>query len=167
MFLLAEPPRISASSLPSFVSSDSECRYLAEGLGAIPIVFAWPAASNGLRYSAIPNEHGKRTEKTEEERLEESSGRLGADQATARFACTRICSDGGKSCGRTSAARLYQIFRRQCHWQAASAATDAYRLGGAGRNSPARAYFFYADATALQIGSENDYRAASASAGAH
>src|SRR5437588_6356987 len=129
MFLLAEPPRISASSLPSFVSSDSERRYLAEWLGVIPIVFAWPGASNGLRYSAIPNEHGKRTEKTEEERLEESSGRLGADQAAARFACTRICSDGGESCGRTSAARFHEIFRRQRNQQAGSAATDAYRLG--------------------------------------
>src|SRR6267142_5002737 len=149
MFLLAEPPRISASSLPSFVSGDSECRCLAEWLGAIPIVFAWPAASNGLRYSTIPNEHGKRTEKTEEERLEESSGRLGTDQAAAWFAGYRICSDGGESCGRTSAARFYEIFRRQCDRQAASAAIDAYRLGGAGRNSPARAYFFYADATAF------------------
>src|ERR1700704_943911 len=107
MFLLAEPPRISASSLPSFVSSDSECRYLAEWLWAIPIVFASPAASNGLRYSAIPNEHGKRTEKKEEERLEESSGRLGANQAAARFAGYRICPDGGESCGRPSAARFH------------------------------------------------------------
>src|SRR6266853_1981609 len=116
MFLLAEPPRISASSLPSFVSSDSKCSYLAEWLGAIPIVFSWPAASNGLRYSAIPNEHGKRTEKTEEERLEESAGRVGADQAAARFAGTRICSDGGQSRRRAGAACLHEIFRRQCDW---------------------------------------------------
>src|SRR5712671_7927358 len=114
MFLLAEPPRISASSLPSFVSSDSECRYLAEWLGAIPIVFAWPAASNGLRYSAIPNEHGKRTEKTEEERLEEPSGRLGADQAAARFAGYRIRANGRKSRRRAGAACFHEIFRRQC-----------------------------------------------------
>src|SRR6267378_3202731 len=100
MFLLAEPPRISASSLPSFVRGDSECSCLAEWLGAIPIVFAWPDASNGLRYSAIPNQHGKRTEKKEEKRLEESSRRLGADQAAAWFAGYRICLDGHQPRGR-------------------------------------------------------------------
>ena len=99
--------------------------------------------------------------------MEESSGRLGADQTEARAAGAGLRADGHQSpCG-TGLARFHEISCGQRHQQTANPTADSDCAGCARRYGYSGLDIVHADAAALQVRAKNDCRPATSSAGTH
>ena len=99
--------------------------------------------------------------------MEESSRRLGADEAEARAAGAGLRADGHQSPIGIGAAGFHEVSGGQRHRQAANPAADADRAGRSCSDSPAGTYVLHADASALQVRAKNDRGTAPPGAGAH
>ena len=99
--------------------------------------------------------------------MEESSGRLGADQTEARAAGAGLRADGHQSpCG-TGLARFHEISCGQRHQQTANPTADSDCARRTRRYGYSGIDFVHADATALEVRAENDRGPATPSAGAY
>src|ERR1700688_1494023 len=137
------------------------------------------AASKGVFSQGDPTSHGfhgydvtrqdrRGSQEGEEEgELEFAAGDLGADPSAAGDSDCWVRAVGYQPGCRTHPARLDEVSCRRRDWEAAAEAAASSRADGDCGDFDSGAFFFCADATAVEIGAADDHRFAQAGASAH